>query len=119
MFSRLTGLTSFLIGLLALSGGAGASERIAATELEKLFAGSALSGMWQGQAYDQYFSADGAMLESVRIEKAAYPSEPFRIEVRLVDGPYRGVGFICAPIRFVPNCDGIGVRFEETFLSVQ
>ena len=39
------------------------------------------------------------------------------IQVRMGSGPYEGIGFRCSPVRFVPEEHGVGVKFEEIYVS--
>lgn len=71
-----------------------------------------------GRARIVDISSGGALLVNVQLNRGTYPSERFQIDLRMDGGPYHGVGFLCEPVRFVPDVKGIGVRFQETFLSV-
>lgn len=64
-------------------------------------------------------SPTGALLVDVKLSRGAYPAGPFSLELRLRSGPYRGIGFRAEPVRFVPDKGGIGVRFEEIFVSTE
>ena len=70
-----------------------------------------------GTARLRNVSPTGALLVDVKLSKGSYPAAPFTLEIRLRSGPYRGIGFRAEPVRFVPDKGGIGVRFEEIFVS--
>ncbi len=70
-----------------------------------------------GTARLKNVSPTGALLVDVKLSKGSYPAATFMIELRLRSGPYRGIGFRAEPVRFVPDKGGIGVRFEEIFVS--
>ena len=70
-----------------------------------------------GTAHLKNVSPTGALLVDVKLSKGSYPAATFMIELRLRSGPYRGIGFRAEPVRFVPDMGGIGVRFEEIFVS--
>jgi len=70
-----------------------------------------------GTARLKNVSPTGALLVDVKLSKGSYPAAAFTIELRLRSGPYRGIGFHAEPVRFVPDKEGIGVRFEEIFIS--
>ena len=70
-----------------------------------------------GTARLKNVSPTGALLVDVKLSKGSYPAGAFMIEIRLRSGPYRGIGFRAEPVRFVPDKGGIGVRFEEIFVS--
>ena len=70
-----------------------------------------------GTARLKNVSPTGALLVDVKLSKGSYPAGAFTIEIRLRSGPYRGIGFRADPVRFVPDKGGIGVRFEEIFVS--
>jgi hypothetical protein len=70
-----------------------------------------------GTARLKNVSPTGALLVDVKLSKGSYPAANFMIEILLRSGPYRGIGFRAEPVRFVPDKGGIGVRFEEIFVS--
>jgi hypothetical protein len=70
-----------------------------------------------GTAHLKDVSPTGALLVDVKLSKGSYPAATFMIEILLRSGPYRGIGFRAEPVRFVPDKAGIGVRFEEIFVS--
>lgn len=70
-----------------------------------------------GTARLRNVSPTGALLVDVKLSKGSYPAAQFMLEIRLRSGPYRGIGFRAEPVRFVPDKGGIGVRFEEIFVS--
>ena len=70
-----------------------------------------------GAARLRNVSPTGALLVDVKLAKGAYPTGPFSLEIGIRSGPYRGISFRAEPVRFLPDQDGIGVRFEEIFVS--
>ncbi len=70
-----------------------------------------------GAARLRNVSPTGALLVDVKLAKGAYPTGPFSLEIDIRSGPYRGISFRAEAVRFLPDQDGIGVRFEEIFVS--
>jgi hypothetical protein len=71
----------------------------------------------RGTARVRNVSATGALLVDVRLEKGGYPTVPFSLEIRLGGGAYSGIGFTGTPVRFAAEEGGIGVKFDEIFVS--
>ena len=71
----------------------------------------------RGTAIIKNVSPTGALLGQVKLGQKSYPVGNFLINVRMKSGPYTGIGFRCSPVRFVPGEVGIGVKFEEIFVS--
>ena len=72
-----------------------------------------------GTAVIRNMSSTGALLADVKLKKKSYPVKPFTIHVRMKAQKYSGIGLICRPVRFAPESGGIGVRFEEAFVTMQ
>jgi hypothetical protein len=70
-----------------------------------------------GTALVKNVSATGALLVDIDLEKQAYPSSAFTLEMLLTGGGYKGILFKATPVRFVPEQGGIGVRFDEIFVG--
>ena len=63
-------------------------------------------------------SPSGALLEDIRLSKEGFPTKPFRLAITMKGGEYDGIGLTCRPVRLVPEKIGMGVAFEEIFVSV-
>ena len=70
-----------------------------------------------GTAHVKNVSPTGALLADVKMSKGAYPAGRFYLELTMSSGGYQGIGFKATPVRFVPEQHGIGVRFEEIFVT--
>ena len=62
-------------------------------------------------------SPSGAMLGNVQLPKECYPVRAFKLEIVMKSGDYEGIGIEARPIRFEHDHDGLGVEFEEIFVS--
>ncbi|MFC1478964.1 hypothetical protein ACFL6F_00055 [Planctomycetota bacterium] len=71
-----------------------------------------------GTAVIRNMSSTGALLADIKLKKKAYPVQSFAIHVRMKAQKYSGIGLICRPVRFAPEVGGIGVRFEEAFVTM-
>jgi hypothetical protein len=71
-----------------------------------------------GQATVLNVSPSGAMLGDVRLPRDSYPVSPFKLEIVMQGGDYEGIGIEARPIRFEHEFTGLGVEFEEIFVSV-
>lgn len=63
-------------------------------------------------------SPSGALLESLKLEKGCLPARPFKVTLILKGDEYKGVGIEATPIRIVNETAGLGVRFDEIFVTV-
>ena len=72
-----------------------------------------------GTAVIRNVSPTGALLAEVEVGQKSFPVGGFLVNVKMKSGPYAGIGFRCSPVRFVPEERGIGVKFEEIFVSRQ
>ncbi len=63
-------------------------------------------------------SPSGAMLGDVKLPKDSYPVRAFKLEIVMKGGDYEGIGIEARPIRFEHEFEGLGVEFEEIFVSV-
>ena len=70
-----------------------------------------------GTALVRNVSATGALLVKIDLAKGAYPSKSFTLELNLTSGGYQGIAFKATPVRFVPEQGGIGVKFDEIYVS--
>ena len=71
----------------------------------------------RGTARVANVSPSGALLEDIRLSKESFPAVPFRLAVAMKGGDYDGIGLTCRPVRLVPEKTGLGVAFEEIFVS--
>jgi len=62
-------------------------------------------------------SPSGALLGNVILPKKCYPVEQFRLELVMKSGDYEGIGIEARPVRFEHEHSGIGIEFEEIFVS--
>ena len=62
-------------------------------------------------------SPSGALLGNVILPKKSYPVEQFRLELVMKSGDYEGIGIEARPVRFEHEHGGIGIEFEEIFVS--
>ena len=72
-----------------------------------------------GSAKVSDVSPTGAMLAHMKLNKETYPAKPFTIEMKMRSGGYEGITFRCKPVRFVPDVNGIGVKFEEVYVRTE
>jgi hypothetical protein len=70
-----------------------------------------------GTAHVKNVSATGALLVDIELSKRSYPSSGFSLELVLTTGGYKGITFRATPVRFVPEQSGIGVKFDEIYVS--
>ena len=70
-----------------------------------------------GTARIKNVSPTGALLVGMKLSKGAYPAGKFGLELTMRSGGYQGIGFKATPVRFVTDEQGIGVKFEEIFVT--
>jgi hypothetical protein len=71
----------------------------------------------EGHAVIKDVSPSGALLSEVSMKNGVYPAKRFKMELLLESGEYRGIGIEAVPVRFVAEDFGLGVKFEEIFVS--
>ena len=71
----------------------------------------------RGTARVKNVSPTGALLADVKLPKGVYPASRFSLELTLRTGGYQGIGFRATPVRFVMEERGIGVKFDEIFVT--
>lgn len=71
-----------------------------------------------GTAVVLNISPSGALLGRVKLGKNSYPTGPFKLELILHGEDYDGIGIEAQPVRFEFEKGGIGVKFDEIFVSV-
>jgi hypothetical protein len=62
-------------------------------------------------------SPSGALLGNVKLPGDCYPVSQFRLEIVMKGGDYEGIGIEARPVRFEHDHNGIGIEFEEIFVS--
>jgi len=62
-------------------------------------------------------SPSGALLGAIRLPKNSYPAGPFKLELLLLSEDYEGIGIEARPVRFEFEKGGIGVKFDEIFVT--
>ena len=62
-------------------------------------------------------SPSGALLAELRTAKKTYPVTPFKLELVLKGGDYDGIGIEARPVRFEFERGGLGVKFDEIFVT--
>lgn len=61
----------------------------------------------------------GALLTDFSCARDAFPTQPFAIAFKIIDGEFDGVEAECRPVRFAYDPEfGIGVRFETLSVRV-
>jgi hypothetical protein len=70
-----------------------------------------------GEAKVLNVSPSGALLGNVKLPKNNYPVAQFRLEIVMKSGDYEGIGIEARPVRFEHEHSGIGIEFEEIFVS--
>jgi len=63
-------------------------------------------------------SPSGALIASLKLEKGAIPVQAFKVILVLRGGEYNGIGIEAVPVRLVSEVAGLGVKFEEIFVTV-
>ncbi len=63
-------------------------------------------------------SPSGALLGEIKLGKKCFPVGPFLIDIVLNGCDYEGIGIEAKPVRFDAETGGIGVKFEEIFVTV-
>jgi hypothetical protein len=72
----------------------------------------------EGTAKVSNVSPSGALLTDVALEGTGVPTAAFTLELKMTSGGYEGIQFQCKPVRLVPEKKGMGVKFEEIFVSL-
>jgi hypothetical protein len=72
-----------------------------------------------GTARIKNVSATGALLVDIELSKGSYPTKGFTLEVELLSAGYQGIAFKATPVRFVADQGGLGVKFDEYFVTTR
>ena len=63
-------------------------------------------------------SPSGALISSFELNGGSFPAELFKLRMVLKGDPYAGIGIEATPVRFASGAHGIGVKFDEIFVTV-
>lgn len=63
-------------------------------------------------------SPSGALLSSIKLAKNCYPAGIFKLVISLKSTEYNGICIEASPVRIVSDCSGLGVKFDEIFVTV-
>jgi hypothetical protein len=71
-----------------------------------------------GTATVRDVSPSGALLSGLKLPKASFPTGAFKVILVLKGGEYNGIGIEATPVRLAAEIGGLGVKFDEIFVSV-
>lgn len=71
-----------------------------------------------GLAVVKNVSPSGALIGAMKLEKGTIPISAFKVVLVLKEGEYNGIGIEATPVRLVTEVGGMGVKFDEIFVSV-
>jgi len=63
-------------------------------------------------------SPSGALVSSIKLIKNSYPAGVFKLVLSLNSSEYEGICIEASPVRMVIDCGGLGVKFDEIFVTV-
>lgn len=63
-------------------------------------------------------SPSGALLGAIKLSKNSYPAGIFKLVLSLNSTEYNGICIEATPVRMVTDCAGLGVKFDEIFVTV-
>lgn len=72
----------------------------------------------RGQACIRNVSPSGALLTQLKLNKGTLPLQNFRLVLTLKSDNYKGISIEATPVRMTPAISGLGVKFDEIFVSV-
>ncbi len=70
-----------------------------------------------GIAVLRNISPSGALVSSFELDRGNFPAEVFKIRMVLKGDPYAGIGIEATPVRFAMGIHGVGVKFDEIFVT--
>jgi hypothetical protein len=70
-----------------------------------------------GTAVVRNVSPSGALLASFELGKGCFPAQAFKVLLVLKGGEYHGIGIEATPVRMASEVGGLGVKFNEIFVS--
>jgi hypothetical protein len=71
-----------------------------------------------GTAVVKNVSPSGALIAGFKLSKNSFPVQAFKVMLVLKGGEYQGIGIEATPVRFVSDVGGLGIKFDEIFVSV-
>ena len=71
-----------------------------------------------GTARVRNVSPSGALLAEVKLSGNCYPARSFKVALLMKGGEFEGIGFEAIPVRFVPEQNGLGVKFDDVFVNL-
>ncbi|MCY3022394.1 MAG: hypothetical protein NTW87_25720, partial [Planctomycetota bacterium] len=71
-----------------------------------------------GSATVRNVSPSGALITGLKLEKDCLPARGFRVVLTLRGDDYKGIGIEATPVRLIAESGGLGLRFEEIFVTV-
>ncbi|MFH0939042.1 MAG: hypothetical protein V1899_07160 [Planctomycetota bacterium] len=72
----------------------------------------------RGSGVLRNISPSGALIDSLKLEKGTMPVQAFKVMIALKSGEYADIGIEATPVRLAPEVAGLGVKFEEIFVTV-
>jgi hypothetical protein len=71
-----------------------------------------------GSALVRDVSPSGALIAGIKLSKECFPASGFKLKLTLKGDDYKGIGIEATPVRLVTEVGGLGVRFDEIFVTV-
>jgi hypothetical protein len=71
-----------------------------------------------GKAMLKNVSPSGALVANLLLSKGCLPMSTFKVVLILKDGEYNGIGIEATPVRLATEASGLGVKFNEIFVTV-
>jgi hypothetical protein len=62
-------------------------------------------------------SPSGALMSAFELGGGSFPAELFKMRMVLKGDPYAGIGIEATPVRFASGTHGVGVKFDEIFVT--
>ena len=70
-----------------------------------------------GTAVLKNLSPSGALLSGMKLKNGCLPAQAFKVVLVLKGDDYGGIGVEATPVRIVSEMAGLGVKFDEIFVS--
>ena len=71
-----------------------------------------------GHAWVRNVSPSGALLTQLKLSKGVLPMQNFKLMLILKSDTYKGISIEATPVRLMPGVSGLGVKFDEIFVTV-
>ena len=71
-----------------------------------------------GAAMLENISPSGALMGSFELKNNCLPTSLFKVRLVLKGDSYSGIGIEATPVRFASGLHGIGIKFDEIFVTV-